>query len=609
MRVVGYIVLLLLALYFIFVKPYLLAKRIYWELEVISLSFEKGVGIRKFLLYLPLKHKNLYLFLKDTSLKPWEIKAREFNLIEVSQAPPSDKPFDYDFTPIVRLAKRVNLSVDKIYISTNYVPYGESLTLFIPQAQIRAGKAYFKDWTQAYWMHYKDVHFLEIFLEKAHIEGDKFIVDRARVKSPLYSFELSAYWQGKRGGFEGWGNIEPIGGESYQIGKIKINSLKGTLTYTRLRASFSGMGESLEIKSRRGYTNLRLEGEYLWEWRKENRLTAKVWSDKTFLDIVYSLKDHSLNGTFKGFLVDKKLLGIDRDVLAYLNGSVSLNLEEKFLELRADAPLLKVEEGQLEKTSLILKLYYKDRPKGSFEFTALQPFYLSYEGSFLGKNLTGRATLIDYPLKRGEFSSKLSYMGSVDIREGVLYMEGKGKASHIVYKDVSLDGVDYNLSLSGDTYNIKLWGPAFALLGEGSLRERSLKGRLSLRGMDFSYRDISLKSLKGDIDLRVVGNSFGGIGRIEGFVSREDLSSWFDVGFDIWDLKGSFKGGLKDTKLSQWTYKEGSFKGSLADGVLTLSFNFPEGLEGRGHYSFRDGSYDFEGALKHPFAGAEVKVD
>ncbi|MFN3946886.1 MAG: hypothetical protein ACK4LA_02230, partial [Aquificaceae bacterium] len=227
MRVVGYIVLLLLALYFIFVKPYLLAKRIYWELEGINLSFEKGLAFKSFLLYLPSKEKTLYIYLENTSLKPWEIKAKEFSLIEVSQEPPSDKPFDYDFTPLIRLAQRINLAVDKIYISNNYVPYGESLTLFVPKTQIRAGKVYSTHWAQVYWMHYKDIHFFEVFLEKAHVEGDRFIVDRARVKSSLYDFELSAYWQGKKGGFEGWGSIAPINDESYQVGKIKINSLKG----------------------------------------------------------------------------------------------------------------------------------------------------------------------------------------------------------------------------------------------------------------------------------------------------------------------------------------------------------------------------------------------
>ena len=45
MRLVGYLILLLLAFYFLFLKPYLLAKRVYWEVEGLSFSFERVILI------------------------------------------------------------------------------------------------------------------------------------------------------------------------------------------------------------------------------------------------------------------------------------------------------------------------------------------------------------------------------------------------------------------------------------------------------------------------------------------------------------------------------------------------------------------------------------
>ncbi|MFN7065568.1 MAG: translocation/assembly module TamB domain-containing protein [Aquificaceae bacterium] len=610
MRVLGYLLLFLLALYFILLKPYLLAKRVHWEVEGISLSFEEGVSLRKFLLYLPKRHITLYMLLRDVSLKPWEIKVKEFNLIEVSTAPPSDKPFDYDFTPLIRLAQRLNLSVEGLYISSNHVSYGESLTLFIPHTELRAGEVYSKGWTQAYWLHYEKVHFLEVLPQRAYIKGDRFIVERARVRSPLYGFDLKASWRGKRGDFEALGEIQPIEGKGYKVGTISLD-LKGTITYTQIRSSLSGIGEGFEITNRRSYQNLRLEGEYLWEWRGRNRLIGKVWNGQTYLDLTYSLKDGLFEGTFNGFSLDSRLLGTDREVSGLLRGDIRVDVRRKLVQLRTYSPSLKLEGEHLENTSLGLRLDYSDTPKGTFEFIALQPFYLSYSGSFLSKDLWGSALLLNYPLKREDLSANISYRGSLEIKEGLLNLQGNGKLWDIVYKSLPFGSADYSLSLKGDAYNLNMKGQAFSLFGEGSIKDKSFNGRLSLIGMDYSYRDFHIGSLRGDVDLRVFGDSFAGKGTLSGYVSRENLSSWLDLSLDLSQrgdkLQGIIEGGLKDAKLDQLTYKEGSFHCKLEEGSLFISFSFPEGLDGKGQYRLKEGSYSFDGTLRHTFG--EVKVN
>ncbi|MEN3028507.1 MAG: hypothetical protein ABDH29_04700 [Aquificaceae bacterium] len=130
MRVVGYILLLLLTLYFLLLKPYMLAQRIELDLKGLKVSLKEGIGFESFLLYVPAGHTHLHLFLRRVSLQPWRFQAEELSFIEVSTAPPSDKPFDYDFTTLTRFAERLNLRVDKIYISINYIPHSESLTLY-----------------------------------------------------------------------------------------------------------------------------------------------------------------------------------------------------------------------------------------------------------------------------------------------------------------------------------------------------------------------------------------------------------------------------------------------------------------------------------------------
>ena len=363
MRLVGYLILLLLAFYFLFLKPYLLAKRVYWEVEGLSFSFERGLTFKSLLLYLPSKELTLHLFVKNASLKPWHFYVKEFSLIEISKTV-SEKPFDYDFTNLTKLANRVNLRVDNLYISTNSIPYGESLTLFIPQTEIRVGNVFSQGWTRAYWMHLQDVHSLEVYLEKAHVEGAKFIVDMAKVKSPLYSFDLKGFWKGNRGSFTAWGSIEPIEGENYAVGGIKLD-LKGDVEYTRLKVDLSGKVKKLVVKNRREYENLDIEGEYLWRWRKESTFKGKLWKANTWLSFDYSLKDKTFEGSFGGLELDSRLLNIKRNISSVVGGSIKANFEKKYLNLQAHTPLLRVDEHILNNCTLKLDLDYSHTSKGS----------------------------------------------------------------------------------------------------------------------------------------------------------------------------------------------------------------------------------------------------
>ncbi len=612
MRIVGYLVLLLLALYFIFVKPYFLAKSIYWDVRGLSFNFKDGLVLRDFILYLPTKDRVLYLRLMDASLKPWEGKAKEFNLIEVSTAPPSHKPFDYDFTSITKLANRLNLSVEKLYISNNYIPYGESLTLFIPKTEIKSGEVTSHDWTRVYWIHYEKVHTLQVFLQKAYAREDgKFLVEKAEVKSDLYNFELKGTWEGKRGNFTAFGKIEAINRENFYVGEISLE-LKGYIDYTTIRAGYKGVIKEVNIREKRQYEGVKIEGEYLWKWREENRLKGNLTSEGTVLSLDYSLKDDSLEGSFRGFILDNNLLGIEEKLYAILSGSLKINLRGKIIELQAYAPYLTFREEKLENVSLGLKVDYGEELKGNVNFSASQPFYLNFVGSFLKKDITGNLLLMDYPINKGEFSSKLSYTGSLSLRDGLLYLEGKGNLTHIVYKGLRLDSANYNLSLGEDYYKIALKGKGFSLIGDGSIKDKSFSGRLLLEGMNVDYLDFKANSLVGNVDLKVWGDHVRSFGILSGFVSREEISSWISLNFDLTkkgdDLFGNFDGRVEKAKLGIFSYKEGSFQGRLEKERLYLSFNFPEGLQGKGFYSLRDGLYNFEGSLNKSFNNLILKA-
>ncbi len=608
MRLIGYLILLVLALYFIFLKPYLLAKRIQWEVEGLSFSFERGLTFKSLLFYFPSGDITLHLFIKEASFRPWQFYIGEFSLIEVSKTVP-EKPFDYDFTNLIRLAKRINLRVDNLYISTNSIPYSESLTLFIPRTEIRSGNVFSQGWTKAYWMHSQDIHSLEVYLEKAHVEGDKFIVDRAKVKSHLYSFDLKGFWEGKRGGFKAWGRIDPVEGESYSVGGIKLD-LEGQVEYTRLKVAFSGRVEGLLVKNRREYRDLGIEGEYLWSWRKENALKGRLWKANTWLSFDYSLKDKTFEGSFGGIELDGKLLNVKRNIFSVVGGSIRANLEKKHLNLQAYAPLLRVDQHALNNCTLKLDLDYGNSPKGSFDFLALQPFYLSIGGSFSKGGVVGEVALLDYPLQVESLSSKLSYKGSLYIKDGRLFTEGDGRLLNLTYRDIDLGPASYHLKLDGDSYSLDLKGEAFSLSGGGSLEEKSFSGRLSFMGMDLSYKDLSVKSLNGHMDIRADKNSLKLVGNLSAFLSRDMLSSHVLLSLDVTkkgeEVFGSFEGSLKDVRAFDLVYEKGSFSGKVQKERVYFSFDLDQRLRGGGQYSLKEGSYGLTGSVKDTIMGLFV---
>ncbi len=602
MRAVGYLLLLLLALYLLLIKPYMTVRNIQIQLEGVRLSFEKGLSFERLLVYLPFKQTTLHIFVSEASIRPWDLKAGEFNLIEVSTAPPSDKPFDYDFGPLIELASKLNLKVGHTYISTNYVPYGESLTLFIPKTELRAGKVFSNGWTQAYWMHYKNIHHLEVFLEKARTEGKRFILEQAQVRSSLYDFSLRGVWEGKKGVFEADGYIEPIKKESFSLARVNIRLL-GSLDYTHIGASFSGFAESLDIKDRREFKSLKLSGEYLWKWREKSQLKAVLTDGFTTTEVNYSLKDGVLRAAFRAFPVDQRLLGIDKRLLTIVNGQLDLDLEKKLLNLQAHSPMAQVEDHKLADVSLRVELNYEGVPGGNLELSVAEPFLLSVKGGFYARDFTGSVELLGYRLRHEDASATISYSGSLKLQQGQALSYGRGRIENLFLKGIELGSASYDLFLEGDSYKINLMGRGYSLSGDGSLKDRTFSGSLKFEGMNLSYAGVGLESLKGNVEVKLGENKAWGSGRLEGKVFKDKISSWIALYFDIEkrgeQLKGPFRGELKEARILQLSYPRGSFEGKVEGEKVSFSFELQDGPMGRGYYDYKNASYSLEGSLRY----------
>ncbi|MEN3028506.1 MAG: hypothetical protein ABDH29_04695, partial [Aquificaceae bacterium] len=360
--------------------------------------------------------------------------------------------------------------------------------------------------------------------------------------------------------------------------------------------------ETCELKERKSYRGLQVEGEYLWEWRRKNQIKASLRNSSTLLEIDYSLKEGILQGRFSRFLVDEKLLSLKRKVLGVISGELRLDVKEGYLKLQAHAPLLEFDQHSLGGVNLSLQLHYRDIPRGSFEFSSLQPFQFDYRGSFSGSNFLGDATLLGYSVKRGDTTFQLSYRGLLALREGVPYLKGTGKLGGITYRDLPLGSADYTFSLEGDGYTLRMVGDGFSLEGEGSLKEESFSGRLRLEDMNLSYRGVEVSSLSGSASLSLKKERFSTTGSLSCSLSGRGLSSKVGVGFELqrgergWS--GSFEGNLGETGFMGLFYREGHFGGRLEEDRLYASFNLGEHIKGEGYYRFKEGSYHLQGSLK-----------
>ena len=609
MRAVGYFVLLLLALYFIFVKPYLLAKRVHWEIRGLSLSFDRGLSLDEFILYLPAGKRLYYVRIKSASLKPWQANAKEFDLILIFQSPPSDKPFDYDFSGLTRLARSLNISLEKGYISINDIPHGQSYTLFIPSVSLTSGIVFSDGWAKVYHLHGLNSHELEVFLQKAHIEGSRFYIDSAKVRGELYSFTLRGYWEGKRGSFDLEGELKPINKESFYLDTVRFKG-KAFVEYTLLEVPFEAESSLLEIKGRRNYRNLSFKGKYVWRWRKESKLSGNLQGSDLSASLEYLPDKRLLLADFSSFNLDSALLKVQKPIRAYLSGSLQLDLNRKVLKLSAFAPLVQTDKENFEKASLRLELDYNKKATGYIELSSAYPT-LSLKGNFVGSDFSGSLELFNYPL-REELSALLSYTGRVNYTGGILYLSGAGSLKGVSYKGFRVGDLRYELQTKGEDYRLFVQGSGFTLEGTGSLKEKSFEGGLNLMDFAYSYDRATLEGVRGRLSVGFEKGLLSLNGSLEGKLHYENMESLVraqgELKLSEALQEGFFFALLEKTKIGALQYRRGTLSGRLKGGTLSLSFALEDRLLGTGSYSLKAKSFVFGGSLKEVYKGLGLNL-
>ncbi|MCI4454288.1 MAG: hypothetical protein JHC25_05010, partial [Thermodesulfobacterium sp.] len=231
MKYVGYLVLVLLFIYFVFVKPFLLLHSIEFEVKEPKINLkEKSFELREFWVLLPnFRGETFFLRIDGLSLYKDTLKLREFSLISVSSKI-SEKPFEYDFSDLTKRLNKINIHLQRAYISINSVPHSESTTLFIGKAYKEGDKIRAEEPTVAYYIHGQNITRIEVFVESAQLKGSILELLSSKVTGENYFFELKGRWKGKEGTFEAVGYVDRIATGNLYIEPIKVEA-KGWLDY------------------------------------------------------------------------------------------------------------------------------------------------------------------------------------------------------------------------------------------------------------------------------------------------------------------------------------------------------------------------------------------
>lgn len=154
MKYVGYLVLILLFIYFVFVKPFLLLHSIEFEVKEPKINLkERSLEIGEFWVLLPnFRGETFFLRVDGLSLYKDTLKLKGFSLIGVSSKI-AEKPSEYDFSNLARRLNKINIHLQNAYISMNSVPYSESITLFVGKAHKEGNKIWAEEPTVAYYIY------------------------------------------------------------------------------------------------------------------------------------------------------------------------------------------------------------------------------------------------------------------------------------------------------------------------------------------------------------------------------------------------------------------------------------------------------------------------
>lgn len=604
MKYVGYLVLVLLFIYFVFVKPFLLLHRIEFEIKEPKINLkEKSFEIGEFWVLLPnFRSETFFLRVDGLVLYKDTLKLKEFSLINVSSKIP-EKPFEYDFSDLARRLNKINIHLQKAYISMNSVPYSESITLFVGKARKEGNKIWAEEPTVAYYIHGQEITRIEVFVESAQLKGPILEVLSSKVLGENYSFELKGRWKGKEGTFEAVGYVYRITTGNLSIEPIKVEA-KGWLNYKNIKVGMQLQTEDLVIKEKH-FGRVTGRGEYRYRWRKESLFSTSFEGENLSGRLEYDLNRRTLKLDFSELAFDEKLLGVKQVLRGSFAGRMFADFNKKTLSLEGKVKDIIFQDIQINTANLSLGLDYKEKSRGEVFFAS---DVLELKGRFYGRDFWGQLKVNGLPYQKGNVRARVFYEGYISYVAGTPESLGKGHLSDLYVYDRFIGRSDFKLILKGQDVLVGGEGKGFKLSASGNIKDESIKGVLTFTGFSFQERGIELSNLVGQVSFGVIDKKVQAEGRLEGKLSQEKVQALADLEFNIklfeGKPEGEFKSVLKDVKLGDLEFKNGLLVGSVKDQKLSLTYRLEEKLKGSGIFSLSDYTFNTEGRWEGEVKGS-----
>jgi translocation and assembly module TamB len=604
MRYVGYLVLVLLFIYFVFVKPFLLLHSIEFEIKEAKINLkERSFEIGEFWVLLPnFRGETFFVRVEGLALYRDTLKLKEFSLINISSKI-AEKPSEYDFSDLARRLNKINIHLQNAYISMNSLPYSESITLFVGKAHKEGNKIWAEEPTVAYYIRGQKITRIEVFVESAQLRGPTLEVLSSKVIGDGYSFGLKVRWEGKEGTFEAVGYVDKITTENFSVEPIKVEA-KGFLDYKNIKVDMQLQTEDLRVKEKH-FGRVAGRGEYRYRWKKENLFFTSLEGEKFNGRLEYDLNRKALQLYLSELAFDEKLFAVKQGLKGSFAGRIFTDLNKKTLSLEGKVKGLIFQNIQINTANLSLGLDYEEKPRGEVSFTS---DVLELKGRFYGNDLWGQLKVKGLPYQRENVKARVFYDGYFSYVAGTPESSGKGYLSDLYIYDRFIGRSDFNLNLKGQNVLVGGEGKGFKLSASGNIKDESIKGVLTFTGFSFQEKGIELSDLVGQVSFGVFNKKVQAEGRLEGKLSQEKAQALANLEFNIKLLEGKpegeFKGVLKNIKLDDLEFKNGLLVGSVKNQKLSLTYSLEEKLKGSGIFSLSDYTFSTEGRWEGELKGS-----
>ncbi len=580
MRYAVFLVLVLLTLYFSFVKPFLATKGLEYKLRLEYLSLSPlALHIEEFYFYLPFKDTKVFLRLSEFRIKlegKPEFYLKEGTLNILTQPSKIQRKKEEPKLYIPEFAKGLNLKVESFIV--NVSRGSRTTSILIKDLVLKDARA------SAYVEITTPKLSTRVNLTEALLKEDTIEIRYAKVSSELFDFVIRARTEegGQKATFTLEGRVNPIDKDRVLIKPIKILGF-GELTYKGIKAKFEGFTEEVLVKGRKSFTGIYSEGNLELLFGKKLTLTGFLkGKDISGEYNIQVLPSRLIEVNVHEFLVDSELLRLKAYLKALAKGKLVYNMETGVLRLHARTDKLRLEHLAFSKAEVSFE-YNLIRREGNLELFAKGDGNLHLRGKFVDSGFSGDIYLDKVPLKNGRVSALLTHRGKL-IHRGGVYLSGQGNLKETRLGELRIRTISYRLSLEKDRLFLNLWGKGLKGHVRGNLG-RHLVGSLSFENFTLETKDLVAHITRGGAWLSVskestrininVGKAYLALGAVklplEGSANllKEDT------------LKGSFNFFLPEVRLGRLTVLRGlMLKGSLEEDKVEGAFISPETLNG-----------------------------